>query len=148
MTPEQKRQQAQQDAQTNKWEIGGVIYTDPVEAMAAMKARETALVTENARIKAQQDAAAAAPKSVTVKALKLGEFGEPFNGLPTPRKGNLAIYGLQRQPITLYAAQYPRLFAQCKAVATEILAHQDKLAWKGGEAEKAETLAWAAAAAK
>ena len=42
----------------------------------------------------------------------------------------LSIYGLQRRPVTLYAAQWERILAHSEAIATYIEDHRTELAWK------------------
>lgn len=76
---------------------------------AAMAARIAALEAENAALKARGTA------KITLK---------------VSEKGALSVYGLQRWPITLYAAQWRRLLAMATEVLAFLDANADTLATK------------------
>jgi hypothetical protein len=50
--------------------------------------------------------------------------------LKVSEKGALSVYGMGRWPITLYRAQWERLFANREAVEAFIAANADRLATK------------------
>ena len=50
--------------------------------------------------------------------------------LKVSEKGALSVYGMGRWPITLYRAQWERLFANREAVEAFIAANDDRLAAK------------------
>lgn len=79
--------------------------------------------------------------TLTVKVQRLG--GVLADGT-TPTKGNIGIYGLQRNPVTLYPAQWLKLYRAIPEIAGHIIAAQDGLSFQTAD-EKAEVLAAAAA---
>lgn len=95
------------------------------------------LQAEQAKLMAERDAAKAAAAgrtaggSVSVKANVLG--GTLQGGEPT--KGNIGVYGIQQRPITLYAAQWMKLFQQEDAIKAAIRANLSGLSFKDGGLE-------------
>jgi hypothetical protein len=80
------------------------------------------LMAENAALKAK----AASRSRLTVKAKPLGhkdDKGEDF-------KGNVAVYGLGKYPVTLYPEQWLKLLAIGDEIKDTIELHREELAWK------------------
>jgi hypothetical protein len=91
--------------------------------------------------------AAAAAQKETSKGISVVPFlkGEKttYNGVESERKGNIGVRGLQRMPLTLFPAQWRRLFTETQAeIAGVILVNADKLDWKS-TSERESTMAWA-----
>jgi len=66
------------------------------------------LRAENAALKAK---AAARVPSLSVRVNALGTTRTDSNGVVHECKGNIGVYGLGRFPVTLYKAQWLKLFA-------------------------------------
>jgi hypothetical protein len=121
------------------------------------------LRAENAALKAAAEAAAdaAARKAATSLSVELYPLGQSRTvkddkGVTkaVENKGNLVIRGMGRFPISLYSAQAPKLFggvsllpktpSLLRDIATLIVDHADKMAWKdSAPTAKADTVAWA-----
>lgn len=66
------------------------------------------LTAENAALKAK---AASRVPSLSVRVNALGTTRKASDGTVTECKGNIGVYGLGRFPVTLYKAQWLKLFA-------------------------------------
>ena len=80
------------------------------------------LMAENAALKAK----AASRSKLTVKVKPLGQNDE--NG--EPMKGNVAVYGLGRFPVTLYPGQWLKLLDIADEIRATTEAHKSDLSWK------------------
>lgn len=79
------------------------------------------LEKENAALKA------AAASKISIQISKAGK-DEAGNELPS--KGGVSVYGLQRFPITHYAATWLKLIELGPSIAKFIEENKDKLSWK------------------
>jgi hypothetical protein len=82
------------------------------------------LIAEIARLKAKVSAKATAKLAVKVK--PLGGKDEKGNAF----KGNVAVYGLGRYPVTLYPSQWIALSKVMADVLEAIEDNRDDLSWK------------------
>jgi hypothetical protein len=93
------------------------VFVDEQTELAMLRA-------ENARLKAQALAKATSKLSVKVKPLG----GQDKDG--NEFKGNVAVYGLGKYPVTLYPGQWLKLLAIGDEIKTEIELYKDSLSWK------------------
>ena len=87
------------------------------------------LIAELARLRAENDklkAKAASRSRLTVKVKPLGQTAEDG----TEFKGNVAVYGLGKYPVTLYPQQWLKLLAIAEDIKAEIEMHKADLSWK------------------
>lgn len=71
-------------------------------------------------------ALAKATSRISVKVRPLGE--QDKDGVPF--KGNIAVYGLAKFPITLYPGQWIKLLDKADEIRAEIELYRDQLSWK------------------
>lgn len=85
-------------------------------------AQLAALRAENDRLKAK----AASRSRLTIKVKPLGMTDNDGNEF----KGNVAVYGLGKYPVTLYPGQWLKLLAIADDIKADIETHRDQLSWK------------------
>lgn len=101
------------------------------------KERDEANARAQQAEKAAKEAREAAAHTVgkpSVKARRTDrKYVDGKTGEEVPGKGNVAVYGLQRMPVTLYPNQWVRLFAMRDEVLAAIEANRDGLSFAKGE---------------
>ena len=101
------------------------------------KERDEANARAQQAEKAAKEAREAAAHPVgkpSVKARRTDrKYVDGKTGEEVPGKGNVAVYGLQRMPVTLYPNQWVRLFAMRDEVLAAIEANRDGLSFAKGE---------------
>lgn len=94
-----------------------------------MGSDQGAMIAELAKLRAENEklkAKAASRSRLTVKVKPLGEKAEDG----TDFKGNVAVYGLGKYPVTLYPQQWLKLLAIADDIKAEIETHKASLSWK------------------
>lgn len=73
-------------------------------------------------------------KGVSIKVYGKGVARKGPNGETVVGKGNIAVYGLQRMPVTLYPAQWKRLLDMKQDILDTIEKNSSVLSWDRDEA--------------
>jgi hypothetical protein len=143
-----------------KYEFLGKAYNSQSEMVAAINAyaaESAAKATADAQAKLAAKEAELAAKTtartgtVSLKArLKSQTYTSEYQGKSTTAngKGNIGVYGVQRMPVTLYPAQWVKLFQHVSEFAGIIIAHagtslKDSDLDFQTEQERESVLAWA-----
>lgn len=87
------------------------------------------VIAELARLRAENEklkAKAASRSRLTIKVKPLGQKDDKGEDM----KGNVAVYGLGKYPVTLYPQQWLKLLAIAEDIKTEIEQHKARLSWK------------------